>query len=368
MKDTRSFAVLTVLLILPAAARAQATLYQGGKRQSYKFTLEGLTRQEWNEDQPSFQEASRWRFQLRPRLALGVNRFVVGVGGDFNYSEDKNTEPPPGNPVLPLIRDNYKSRDARLDLAFLSIRPATWLQLQGGRLEMPVGFTEMIWDRDLRPQGGALALEVHDGKGEKRFGLTGLWARGSHVFDDGKTSMLVASAEAVFSSAARSRLTLTGSFVKFTKLNELAPQIHRQNTRVAGLLVRDYGVVDVVARWRTEGKVTTQLVADYAWNTSPDDLNKGLWLALILGSTKTARGRLEYTYAKLDRDVTLAAYAGDDFFWGTGWEGHRVDLGVRASSNSSFHVIGEQARFKDSPNLAERDLWSKRVRLELRFE
>ena len=368
MKVTASLTALAVCLILPADAHSQATLYQGGRQQRFRFAADSMLRWEWNEDAPAFQVPRRYRLQLRPRVEFGISRFSIGVGGEINYSEDENTKPSDGQTTLSLIRDNYKSREARLDLAFLRVRPANWMELQGGRFEMPVVVTEMIWDRDLRPQGGALTLSAHDSRGEPRLSLTGLWARGSHVFDDGDTTMLVASAEGVLSSSVRSRFSIIGSFFKFTDINQLTPAIRRQNTRVAGLLVRDYEVVDVGARVRGEGRMTTQIVADYCWNTAVDDSNKGLWLALVLGSTETARARLEYTYARIDKDATLAAYNGDDFFWGTGWEGHRVDLGVKASSNSTIHTIAEIARFKDSPNPDERDIKAKRFRIEVRVE
>jgi hypothetical protein len=43
-----------------------------------------------------------------------VGPFEAGVGGAFNYSDDINYETPAGL-TPPLIRDNFKSRDARLD-------------------------------------------------------------------------------------------------------------------------------------------------------------------------------------------------------------------------------------------------------------
>ena len=70
---------------------------------------------------------------------------------------------------------------------------------------------------------------------------------------------------------------------------------------------------------------------------------------MVLGSTATARGSLEYTYASMDKDATLAAYTTDDFIWGTGWSGHRLDLGVRISDRASSHVVGQLQKFKDSP-------------------
>src|SRR4029450_13310237 len=48
----------------------------------------------------------------------------------------------------PPIRDNSKSRDARLDLAWgkLTLGPVS---VVGGRFLMTIPFTDMIWDRDL---------------------------------------------------------------------------------------------------------------------------------------------------------------------------------------------------------------------------
>ena len=77
--------------------------------------------------------------------------------------------------------------------------------------------------------------------------------------------------------------------------------------------------------------------------------------------------RAEYTFANVDKDATLAAYPTDDFFWETGWEGHRVDLGVRLVDRLSLHGVGQLERFKDSPRLEERDHWNKRIRAELRY-
>jgi hypothetical protein len=95
--------------------------------------------------------------------------------------------------------------------------------------------------------------------------------------------------------------------------------------------------------------------------------NRGLWLAMILGSTQTARGSLEYTYATVDKDATLAAYSTDDFIWGTGWSGHRLDLAFRMSDRASSHLIGQLQKFKDSPLEVDRDNYLKRARIEIRF-
>jgi hypothetical protein len=238
--------------------------------------------------------------------------------------------------------------------------------LEGGRFAMPIAFTEMIWDRDLRPQGGALTIATGGATDATRIAITGLYATRSHVFED-TSQMLVGSLELSFRTGTQSRLELIGSYLGFRDLDTLDLVIRRQNTRVAGLIPSDYRVADGVARVRVGGQMPFQLVADYCWNTALDTDNKGLWLAAVLGAFDTSRARLEYTYSNIDRDATVAAFNTDDFYWGTGWEGHRGDLGLSMGRGNSLHGIAQWQRFKDSPDLTLRELWVKRFRIEWRY-
>jgi hypothetical protein len=124
--------------------------------------------------------------------------------------------------------------------------------------------------------------------------------------------------------------------------------------------------LDGVLRLQRQGQVHMELIADYCRNIAVDEDNQGLWLAAVLGSLGSSRARLEYTYASVDKDATLAAYATDDFFWATGWEGHRGDLGFKVGEHSSLHGVAQWQRFKDAPRPEERDHWMTRYRIELR--
>jgi hypothetical protein len=374
----------SLTLTLPLAAAALATLvgaartvqaqeaqsvYQ--KQKKGAFHVDGVTRQEWT-DEVTFLDTNRATIRMKPRAEANAKWFQIGVGGDFIYSNDHNLDPPEGTTTLPLLRDNYVSSDARLDLAWVRLSPK-FVSVEGGRFAMPVRFTEMIWDRDLRPQGASASFELGGEGSSTRFAVTGVWARGSHIlpqegafqFSD-RDTVWIGSATVSFSAGAQDRVELIGSYLKFDDLRFVDTRLRRQNTRVAGALINPYEVVDLVARYHGQGKVNTTLLADYCWNTALSENNHGLWLALVLGSTVTARGSLEYTYASLDKDATLAAYTTDDFIWGTGWTGHRGDLGVRMSDRASSHVVGQYQKFKDSPVLADRDRWVGRLRLEVR--
>jgi hypothetical protein len=349
----------------PARAQEPAAVYQQAPAKGFRFAGDGLARYEWTRDIPfedgTLADTDRYRFQARPRVELNVGPFEAGVGGEFNYSEDENDVAANGGDPL-LIRDNYRSRDTRLDLAYgrLKLGPVT---AQGGRFLMPIPFTELVWDRDLRPQGGALTL----GFGElTRFSLTGLYAEGSHVFEE-ESVMFGGAAELSIATGEQSKIQLVGSYLQWDDLEKLPAYLRRQNTRrLDGQLASEFQVVDLVGRLTSGGSVPVTLVADYCWNTAVDAENKGLWLSAVLGALGTSRLRLEYTYAKVDRDATVAAFNSDDFFWATGWEGHRVDVGTGAVATTSLHAIGQRQRFKDSPSDFVRDQWVTRFRLELR--
>lgn len=360
--------VALALVSLKAAGQEADAVYQApARKNSVSLHVDALLRQEWTQSifvSPSeARDERRTRFRVLPRVEFGGDRLKLGVGGDFDYSSDVNVS----DPKPPLLRDNYDSRDARLDLAFARLEPVGWLRLEGGRFEMPVRLTEMIWDRDLRPQGGALTLQHRDAAGVTRVSATGLYAQGSHVFEDDDVKMYLASGQVTFAGQNDSRLQLVATYLAWDEINGLETMIRRQNTRQAGRLIRDYRVVDLQARLQAAFEPRVQLVGDYCWNTAADQDNRGLWVAAVVGSTVTARAKVEYVYARVDKDATLAAYGADDFFWVTGWEGHRGELATQAAKKGSFHLIGQLQRFKDSPRPEEREHWVKRLRAELRF-
>jgi Putative porin len=357
MLPARTLAVGALLAAVAPSAAAQSGAWKG-----FQLKWEGLARQEWT-DKLAFQPTpNRWMLQLRPVIEFANEKVHLGVGGDFIYSQDKNYDPTPV-----VMRDNYKSRDARVDLAFLRLKPASWLTLEGGRFEMPLPVTEMIWDRDLRAQGGAATITWSNQQGEPRLAVIGAWTKGSHVFDDQDTTLAAGSVALTLRRGPMTRFELAGSYLRFDGLASLAPMLRRQNTRVAGVLVKQYEVVDLVARFRHEGAVMTQLVAEYGWNTRVDQDKKGVWLAAIFGSTVSARVCLEYSYAYVERDATLGAYSADDFLWTTAWEHHKGDLGFRAGHKASLHVVGQVQRFLSAATQAAREQWYARWRVELRM-
>ncbi|MBN2371332.1 MAG: putative porin [Vicinamibacteria bacterium] len=363
----------TYCLVLSALLVTSSASGQTYQRQSepYAFTVDTLARYEWNEEAPDeYVEARRWLLRLRPKIELGGPSLALGIGAEFNHGSDKNTELPDDAPRL--LRDNYDSRAGRLDLAYIRIRPMTWIEIQGGRFPMPGELTEMVWDPDLRPQGAAISVSQSDGSGTwSRTGLTLLWARGSHALDHKHGDLLLASARlgmhpGPYTQRQRTELGLAGTFLQFSRLEDLDQRLYRQNSLQNGKLESRYRVIDVSGALKSSADVPLSLSVDYCWNIEAEEKNRGLWLSFTLGDLGLSLARFNYAYARVDRDAVLAAYATDDFLWGTGWDGHRGEVAARIGPRTSLHLIGQLQRFKDAPDLEERDRWSKRVRLEMR--
>jgi hypothetical protein len=354
-------------LILTAAHPAGAQGYGQPRQQSFRFTGDSLARYEWTREIPALDgtiNEDRYFVQARPRIELRLGPIELGVGGHFNYSQEDNTLLPSGDPQ-PEIRDNFYSRRAAFDLYYGKVEAGP-VEAVGGRFLMPLPLTEMIWDRDLRPFGGSAGLVLAPDGSLTRFAIRGIYAKGSHWFED-ESVLYGGSAELAIQSGGQSQIMLAGAYLDFRDLDTIDSRIRRRNALdLDGLYVHEYRVADVQARLVAAGQLPFSLVVDYCWNTALSENNKGLWAEVTLGQLASSRARLEYTYAKIDRDATLGAFNADDFYWGTGYQAHRVDLGAATSRSSSIHAIASWQRFKDSPVPEEQDQWVKRYRIEWR--
>jgi len=364
-------------LVLLICALTSTTLTQQPQKQA-PIIGDFIIRHEWNDNffvKPDPVPANRTRFQVRPRFEVETDSLRMGLGADIIYSRDNNLEPKDVPLPLALIRDNYDSRSIRLDLAYLGINLGG-VKVNAGRMAMPFRVTDMIWDKDLRIQGGSAVWVLHQGgTGEPTARASGIYSRGGHVFGDSEDvggaslgkGVTITGGSLDLGFGSGKRVDVSATYLKFDKLEHLERKIRRQNTRVAGgPPVREFGVIDLALRFRTDAPFPMQVVLDGARNHKAPNQRNGLWAALVLGSLIDGRFRGEYTYASMDKDVTVAAYAGDDFFWGTGWLGHRAEFAFAQSPKSSFHVIGQMQQFKDAPNVAERTNWLRRLRLEVR--
>ena len=354
---------LTAMVAAPAA-RTQSPDYFAPQPFALRWSADLELRQEWTEPFGLKDEENRQRARLLTGVDGEFRWLRFGLTGDFVYSSDDNVAEL-GQPGYRSQRDNYRSRDARVDQAYVSAAPARWLRLDAGRFRMPIGFTGLIWDTDLRAQGAALSLAASDLGRMSRLGLTLLGSRGSHVFDDNQTTTWAVATDAELELGERTSLGVMGAFVTWQDAYDVEDPLWRQNTSRNDDFLYDYDVIDVVARLHREGSIEAELVADFCRNLAAEKGHTGIWLALVLDGAVRGWPRLEYVYAWVDRDATLGAYPADDYLWTTGWEGHELKLDVRVGSHVVLRAAGLVSRYKDAPQARFRDDWVGRARLEM---
>ena len=363
MRRVLPLVALSLLAAQPAAAQ------YGQKKASFSFAGDTLARYEWTLKIPTPDgttvDENRYFLQARPRVEVSFGPVELGVGGPVQLQQGRQHEA--------RGRHRRRSSSATTSTPATSASTSTTpgsrpgpVVVEGGRMLMPLPLTEMIWDKDLRPQGGALSLVFEEGD-TGRFALRGIYTLENHWFPD-ESKMYGGSVELAFASGQNSQIVLAGSYLVFDDLEAIDPRIRRQNTRdILGFIADDYRVADVQVRLINAGQVPFQLVLDYCWNTAASEDNKGLWVEATMGALASSRVFLEYIYAKVDRDATLAAFNADDFFWGTGYEVHSVDVGSATSQKSSIHGIASWQRVRDRLFTEPAD-WIQRYRIEWRYE
>ena len=103
--------------------------------------------------------------RLRFRARLGVEAEVTkGVTAEFTLGTGDNNSPISENASL---GGGFAKRDIWLDLANFKVSPTSWATLMFGRFKNPFNSSEMLYDNDLRFDGGAARLAFADlmGKG-----------------------------------------------------------------------------------------------------------------------------------------------------------------------------------------------------------
>jgi hypothetical protein len=126
-----------------ATAQDPDSAYQQEPKKGFAFKADTLFRYEWTRDIPTADglvNDDRYVLRVRPRVEVNLGPIELGVGGAFLYSDIENDVPPIGQETLLLVRDNYRSRDARLDLAWGKVKLGP-VVARGGRFFMPIPFT-----------------------------------------------------------------------------------------------------------------------------------------------------------------------------------------------------------------------------------
>jgi hypothetical protein len=251
--------------------------------------------------------------------------------------------------------DSFAKKNIYIDYAYVSYAPAVWAVLQAGRMANPIWRpSDLLWDSDINPEGGSVALTKTLNPKLDLFINTAYF----HIDEDESTSadpnMVVAQPGLKWAITDAVNLTSAFSYYWFNSVkNQDLDSEKNTNSQVGGvadgLLLYDYDSWVVSSELGIkEPKLISAWVpylaifGDYVNNTDPSDANTG-WLAgLKFGSEKVSNWgdwQFKYQYRKLEKDAWPDVFPDSDAYGGsTNIKGHEAILTYGLNKNTSLDL------------------------------
>ena len=299
-----------------------------------KFKLKGdlrlrhQTEQFKGDDDPG---RTRWRYRYRLGIEGTVNDKVkVGAGIASGGDDPRSTNE--------TLDDQFETKDARLDYAYAEYKPFDWLSVVGGKFKRKPYLwnpTDLLWDGDIRPEGGSVHLKFKNSLGTA-YGNAGYWVLDEFGGEEDDPYMWFAQAGHKFGSGnffGNAAVTV----YQFSEL-EGEPILgeHSSGGNTAdgsGNYMFDYDSVGLSAELGMKnvflGDKMVAIFGDYIKNSDSDE-DTGYAFGFKFGDKKVKTlhdWQFKYIYADLEEDAWLDFLPDSDRFGGaTGITAHEFAL------------------------------------------
>lgn len=323
---------------------------------------------------------ARHRQRIRARL---------GISGEVN-SEIKATVQIATGSADPVstnqtLDDGFSSKAVRLDMAYFKYAPtkAPGLTITGGKFKNPFykpGKSELIWDGDWNPEGGAVKF-AHD---FDNVTLTligaGLWIDERAKDDDS----YLAAGQGVLKfnfNENKSAITVGGGFFGYQNTKDFPvffdPEEPMGNSATEVTeddetyytYNEDYELFEAFAAVDHKfDNVPVTVMGDYVKNTAVDSLDTGWLIGVRVGKAKKPGSwAFRYNYREVKSDAVLGAYTDSDFRdGGTNAKGHEFGITYMLAANTAFgfsYFVNEIGLNEDDPT----DFDRMQIDLQLKF-
>jgi hypothetical protein len=313
--------LLALLWLTRTAAKAQEAQYfqEPERRPLFSYRWDFLARYDRVDHWPYNEPVDRGRFELRPEIdADPLPNLHFGVRAVFEYGTEEYENP---------YYDNFINRGANLDRLYVLWRPGDF-SVRGGKFGMPLMATEMMWDRDLQTLGGAVSWTPMSLAGGA-LTFAGAFFYGPQHFDD-KSRIGVGQVAAHFGSEDGIAVDASASYWGYD-MRHIDDAYFRQNTLVLEPgrphYASDFHVTDLLVRLRFPAGTVPLLVSlDGVHNFGAAAGRRNAFEGAVTAGSLGTPGqfRASYAYQYIQRDAMVGAYNGDDWWYHTWYEGHRV--------------------------------------------
>jgi len=315
-----------------------------------------------NGDGTSNKDRNRFRYRLRAGLtALLASNFEAG----FRLTSSEPTGSFGGDPISgnTTFQDNGSKKFVYIDLAYGKWTPinAHGWTVSGiiGKIENPFTVSDMVFDGDYTPEGGALtvAYNINEKHSLKLVGggfILDEIAQGSSAGQDALWLGWQGRWDAKWTPHLASTLGLGWFAVsdRSTLTNGAVPNINVGNTREpgTGVLAYQYNpiVADAAITYTLDkgpfyaGPFPVRVAGEYMYNPGAPGMNCGWWAGAFFGkSGKKRTWEASYRYKRLEADAWYEEFVDSDFgaFYPTGLGNSGQGSGYRAGTGLEGHII-----------------------------
>jgi hypothetical protein len=309
-----------------------------------KFKFSGDLRLRYqHDDRDGESERDRGRYRARLNVTAQVVEQIKVIIGLASGSDDPRS-------TNETFDDSFSSKGVNIDLAYAEYTPVKWAEILGGKMKNPLWTpSDLLWDSDIRPEGGAGGLTY-----KLMPDMTVFFTVAGFVLDEdsgGSDPFMIpvqGGIEAKLANRFDVKLALT--YYEFIDVqNHVLDFSAESNTLTPdGVLQFDYNVFSVSGEVGFDLKLLGNLIpyvtvfGDYVVNFDPNDDDQGYLVGIEVGHKKIStpgQWQFTYQYRRLERDAWLDILPDSDFFGGaTNAEGHEIIAVVGVYKNVSLGI------------------------------
>ena len=273
-------------------------------------------------------ERHRGRYRLRAGIETEVVDKVKVAFGLATGSDDPRS-------TNQSLTDSFESPDIRLDYAYAEYTPFQWVSLVGGKIKNPLWRpSDLLWDSDIRPEGGAAKLSWELHPKFKVFANLGVFVLDERSGDQQDPFMYALQPGFGWKITDTTHLKTAATFYGFSNVEDtVLDHSSETNTLRNGVLRYDYDAFGMGSELGFKNPCGTRLpylafLGEYINNPDPEKDNEGFLVGWKLGHKKVKKKgqwQARYMYRRLERDAWPDILPDSDFYGGeTDARGHEV--------------------------------------------
>lgn len=297
------------------------------------------------------EDGARYRYRSRIRLRLGGTyelehgllagaRVTTGAADDATSSQF-------------TFGESFAKRQLLLDLAYIQWTPTPALAIVGGKIPNPFLRANLLWDKDVNPEGAAARVSVTNGK-SAAFATAGGFAL--QESPEGEADVYVSVGQAGASREGELvQVTVAGGYYHYDNLTRTVLVSRRTgaNTRnVDGTLAYDYRVPVLLLRASLAAKIPVSIVLEASRNFSARAREShGLLAEIEVGRAKR-RGDWSVSVSgqRLERDSTPDSLSESSWHeQRTNYQGIRSGVRWMAYDHATLALNGRFVEALDGP-------------------